>query len=70
MTPEEKETAKNERRMNSVKFVIVEKRQFEDFKKLKKLKESTHSLILSDNLGNSSWGQLIKKVNSANKLLG
>ena len=33
LTPEEKEIAKKERRMNSVKFVIVEKRQFEDFKK-------------------------------------
>lgn len=51
--------------------MIVEKDEYEDFRKLQNIKEETKNYLLSENLENETdIGSLVKKVNSTDKIIG
>ena len=68
-SPTERENDKKEKQLNQIKFVIVEKKEYEEYRKLKDLREQTRGIMISQNLGETNATKFIKKVNSGKNLL-
>lgn len=70
LTPEEKYNEEREKYINDIKFVIVAKNQYDDYKKLQKQKQHHKAIILSDNLKATKASMFIDKMRKTKNLLG
>ena len=54
---------RKERELKAKKFVIVEKKDYKEYTKIRKLKEETRHVFLSNNLVETNASKFIKNVN-------
>jgi hypothetical protein len=66
---EQKERTQNERKLQKIKFVVVQKGDYDKFKRLRQIQQDTINVQISDNLQNTEATRLIKEVNSGANLL-
>lgn len=52
-----------------MKFVIVDKNKYQEYQRVKELKEETRSYMISDNLSDTKATRFIRKMNSGAKLM-
>ena len=58
---EKQDELKNEHRLKKFNYVIVDKKDYDNYQKVKLLKEQTNNLIMSTNLSDTSASQFIKR---------